>query len=469
MISNLDFRKKDIWGYFMLFLILFVSFYQMEQHLTTGHDWGGDFALYLNQAQAINQGELAALYHSNQFTVEKSDRLIGPYLYPMGYPLLLSPVIALIGLNFYWLKIYTSLFFYLGLILLYRLIKPHFKTLYPALLLISFLSFSEFFLFHGDQLLSDFPFFFFVILSLSYFKKDPTRLQQVLLAILILFTYLIRELGIMLLPALLVYQLSIYKPKEILKSYSISYLLFLVLLILSFILFPFGSKNHFSLLLAEISWNSFQENFTYYAELLEGFFRGLSKSDYLAYILLLLFLVGLFEAAKKLSHWITFLFFSVLVLMLWPYQQGMRFLFVCLPFILFFLLKPIERLPKWPRYLLLYPLTFYLFSIFFVNTQAQNQKNLALETNQIYQKETKALYEYVRENYNEEDTIVFFKPRVLSMLCEVKSIYLQPDSFMNSPYPTLITSPWYPPRKVDSNLFVTNFGPYGIFQKAKPN
>ena len=467
MNGSFDLKNKDFWGYLILFFLLLGSFYQMEQHTTTGHDWGGDFALYLNQAQALNQGELTDLFKNNQFTVEKSDRLIGPYLYAMGYPLLLSPVIALIGLNFYWLKIYTSLFFYLGLILLYRLIKPHFKSPFPPLLLISFLCFSEFFLFHGDHLLSDFPFFFFVMLSLSCFKKDPNRLEQVLLAFLIFFTYLIRELGIMLLPALLIYQLSFYKPIKLLKSYSFSYIAFFLIFLLSFLLFPFGSKNHFTHLVKEISWNSFIENFNYYAELLEAFFRGLSKSDYLPYLLLLLFLVGLVETAKKLSHWIAFLFFSVLVLMLWPYQQGMRFIFVCLPFILFFMLKPIERVPKWPKYLLSYPLIVYLFWTFFTNTQAQNQKNLALETNQIYQPDAKALYAYVKENYSEEDTLVFFKPRVLSMLCGVKSIYLQPDSFMNSPYPTLISSPWFPPRGVDSSLFVTSFGPYGIFQKPR--
>ena len=111
MRGYLNYKEKDFWGYLILFFLLAGSFYQMEKHLTTGHDWGGDFALYLNQAQALNQGELSALYQSNHFTVEKSDRLIGPYLYPMGYPLLLSPVIALIGLNFYWLKVYTSYFF----------------------------------------------------------------------------------------------------------------------------------------------------------------------------------------------------------------------------------------------------------------------------------------------------------------------------------------------------------------------
>ena len=74
--------------------------------------------------------------------------------------------------------------------------------------------------------------------------------------------------------------------------------------------------------------------------------------------------------------------------------------------------------------------------------------------------------QYIKENYSKEDTIIFFKPRVLRMFCGVKSIYLLPDSFMQSPYPTLITSPWFPPRGIDSSLFVTSFGPYGIFEKA---
>ena len=169
---------------------------------------------------------------------------------------------------------------------------------------------------------------------------------------------------------------------------------------------------------------------------------------------------------KALAHWSAFLLLSVLVLLIWPYQQGVRFLFVCLPFLFFFILVPIEQAPKWPKLILIYPFFALMAWSFLSETMAQNQKNLDLETNQIYQQDNLALYDYIKENYTKEDTIIFFKPRVLRMFCGVKSIYLLPDSFMQSPYPTLITSPWFPPRGIDSSLFVTSFGPYGIFEKA---
>lgn len=435
--------------------------------MSQGHDWGGDFALYLNQTQALLEGSLQELYKSNQFTVEKSDRLIGPYLYPMGYPLLLSPLMAALGMNFYALKVYTNLFFYLGLVLLFRLIKPHFKSLLPPLLLIACLAFSEYFLFHGDQLLSDFPFFFFVMLCLNLFKKKQSSKEQIVLGSLIFFTYLIRELGVMLLPALFIFQLKHHSLKELLKSKYQSYLSFVVLLLLSFLLFPFGSRNHLSLFVEQLSWESFSMNIDYYADLLETYLRGVTHYEYLPYLLAALFLAGIIYKLKKLPHWISFFLLSILVLLLWPYHQGVRFIFVSLPFLFFFILSPLESVPKWPRFLLVYPFFVFLSWGLLSETLAQNQKNLALETNQIYQAENIALYDYLNQHYTENDTIVFFKPRVLRMFCGVKSLYLQPDSFMQSPYPTLITSPWFPPRGIDSGLFVTNFGPYGIFQKTK--
>lgn len=464
----IPFLNNDWFAYLMVSILLIASAYQMEKHMSSGHDWGGDFALYLNQAQAIVDGNLNTLYKSNQFTVENSDRLIGPYLYPMGYPLLLSPFIAFFGINFYALKVFTNLFFYAGLLLLFKLIKPHFKSLFLPLLLISCLAFSEYFLFHGDQLLSDFPFFFFVILCLSLFKKQPNTQQQILLGFLIFFSYLIRELGIMLLPALFVFQLKHQSVKQILQSQYKSYLTFSLLWLLTLLLFPFGSKNHFLLFLEKLSWESFWKNVDYYTELLESYLRGVTHYDYLPYLLSGLFLIGLILNIKKNRHYVTFFLLSVVVLLLWPYHQGVRFIFVMLPFLFFFMFQPLEKVPKWPRFLLVYPYFAFLAWGFLSETMAQNEKNLALETNQIYQTDNLALYEYVKKNYTEEDTLVFFKPRVLRMFCGVKSLYLQPDSFMQSPYPTLITSPWFPPRGIDSSLFVTNFGPYGIFEKSRP-
>lgn len=55
-----------------------------------GHEWGDDFALYLNQAECWIHGGMDALQQSNRQCMENSDGLVGPYLYPQGFPLFLS-------------------------------------------------------------------------------------------------------------------------------------------------------------------------------------------------------------------------------------------------------------------------------------------------------------------------------------------------------------------------------------------
>jgi len=83
-----------------------------------GHNWGGDFALYIEQAIALSEGSLNELYEQNKFAMEHSQYALGPFLYPIGFPLILSPFIAVFGLDFMLLK-YVVFFFSLGSFVLF--------------------------------------------------------------------------------------------------------------------------------------------------------------------------------------------------------------------------------------------------------------------------------------------------------------------------------------------------------------
>ena len=97
---------------------------------------------------------------------------------------------------------------------------------------------------------------------------------------------------------------------------------------------------------------------------------------------------------------------------------------------------------------------------------ALNAQNLKLETNQIYQKENLELYEYVNDNFSEEDTIVFFKPRVLRMFCGVNSLYLESYKFSDSPYKYLITyKPWTDNDGLDSLIVMKDFSSFTVYTK----
>lgn len=71
-----------------------------------GHSWGDDFALYVNQARSLVDGDVARVLVDNSFMRDNSP---WPYftapVYPWGLPIMLAPAIALFGLNWMALKV----------------------------------------------------------------------------------------------------------------------------------------------------------------------------------------------------------------------------------------------------------------------------------------------------------------------------------------------------------------------------
>jgi len=72
--------------------------------ITEGHGWGDDFASYIMQAKSLLKGETLKFFNTNQFIVQQSPGTIGPTTYPWGTAILLSPVVAIFGLNIVALK-----------------------------------------------------------------------------------------------------------------------------------------------------------------------------------------------------------------------------------------------------------------------------------------------------------------------------------------------------------------------------
>ncbi len=58
-----------------------------------GHNWGGDYSLYIHQTKSINENRSHQLAIANKYVVENSSvHSFSPTLYPWGFPLLLTPI-----------------------------------------------------------------------------------------------------------------------------------------------------------------------------------------------------------------------------------------------------------------------------------------------------------------------------------------------------------------------------------------
>lgn len=71
----------------------------------SGHGWGDDFALYVHQAQALVKGDVGRVIADTRFMLDSSPtHTFSPPAYPWGLPLMLAPVVALLGLHWFALK-----------------------------------------------------------------------------------------------------------------------------------------------------------------------------------------------------------------------------------------------------------------------------------------------------------------------------------------------------------------------------
>lgn len=66
----------------------------------SGHWWGDDWALYIRQAQSLIDGNPGEVTADNRFTTESSlGAPFSPPLYPWGFPIVLVPFVAVVGVD----------------------------------------------------------------------------------------------------------------------------------------------------------------------------------------------------------------------------------------------------------------------------------------------------------------------------------------------------------------------------------
>ena len=406
------------WFYIISFLpILFINI---------ENNWGGDFAVYINQSIHFLNGNIQNLYEKQLLLsgYEKS----GPYLYPMGVPILLSPIIFLFGSSFIHLKIYGVFFWVGSLYYLKRYLEGFFpgnKSIFFTLLITQF-SFVYYQIM--DSVLSDIYFFFFFNLFLFLFSNLNKKKENLYLTGVVLFVLnIIRPTGIVIIilySFFLIY--NTFKKRRLIFLSPL--LIFLTLHLTYSYVFNFDfASNEFNSIKQNIGINSILSNIKSYTIMISEYFTGglfkivrdLSFKIVISVFLVLISSIHIFLYYKKVKRSlinnslpliiITICFLGFYILL--PMTNGIRFLFPILPLISFMLINSLSK-----RIVL----TLILIQVFTVTsaTVYYKSKNYTYKSNNI---ELTKTYEYINKNLT-NDTIVFTKARVLNLFTKSISV-----------------------------------------------
>jgi hypothetical protein len=147
-----------------------------------GHGSGDDFALYVNQARSLVQGDVGSTIGANRYAIDNSAwSTFSPYTYPWGLPLLLAPVLALTGgvnwstgVDYAPLKLVVSATLAVALMAYFVVLRRR-VPLIGALLLPVFFATNFWYVTHTDQVLSEFPFLMCLMLFLVWLDRVRER------------------------------------------------------------------------------------------------------------------------------------------------------------------------------------------------------------------------------------------------------------------------------------------------------
>ena len=449
------FKKKNIslceWiekinNKLFLVIIFLLSSVLPFLYIYDGHNWGGDFSCYIAQAQSIISGTMQEQVDANTFLVTNSAYMLGPGSYPWGFPLLLVPMIKIFGVNYIALKSVNIIFFAASIVVFYYILKSK-LSLAHARIGIFFLILNPYFLRNCDLVLSDIPFLFFSIISVYlidklYKSEENQLLYGILSGISCFCAYFVRTNGIVSFLTLLSLDLLLLllkiKPfrkiknkfgitKQKFTTHLLAYSGFVLGVILDKLIFPSGGTSY-EYYFSYLSAQSLYSNLRTYAISLLDFFS--IDTNYLLPFIFVLALLLIFGIIKKELFQepvaIIYIIGMLSLVVIFPANQGIRYLFPVLPWLVFLCLKSLHDfefniLGKKRLRNLYIPLKTSLIFIIFVAVALQigaYAKNAfsnyeSADTNRAYTTCAIEVYDYIKKNTDEDDLLSFFKPRVL--------------------------------------------------------
>ena len=435
--------------------------------LTNGHNWGDDFSLYIMQAKSSIEVNPLSSIVANRFTVENSSYTFGPIAAPWGFPVLLVPFYAIFGLNMIGLKLVGVISFLIFIILLWVGFRKYHSPVW-LFCLVCFFSLNPTMLSFTDQILTDLPFLLVSTASVLFIGRLVIEKRNlispiwdyILLGAIIAGAFFIRTNGILLLITLAITQFITLALKLrrgnfsncqyfrnllsdtgfLLKRLSINlipYVSFFCIALIWEMILPQGGASNLATL-KKISIDIIKIQFDYCIDLPVEFFTGVPHHYLFYFASIPIAIAGIIRRYRSDYHIVVYIILTFVLYTLWqwwPSFPGLRYLFPILPFYCSFVITGLEifqggktnieqKLRKW---VCLIPILI-VFTYFVTSSVGNAYVNMIHHRETIfgpYTVPSQDMFSFIRSNTEKESTIVFFKPRLMRMMTDRKSLMLR--------------------------------------------
>ena len=424
--------KKTIQHLLVLLLLIPLLFFNIKD----SHDWGDDFAQYIHQSQNllhnISQDQTGVVFNEGHF--------IGPVAYPVGFPLILAPVLKIVGYDLPVLNIYLSMFLLLSCFIGFLFLRRQF-SFQTSLITTLIIAYNPILLSLKTEILSDLPYVFFSSLGLLLITGKLNMWRHISIGVIIALSVHIRSVGYVL---LFIYLLSILfklidqknMEKEIVKPFVYGLTAFLAVYLFLKFKFPCNTNYPFPIEAGNL-WTHLNTQITYNLHNLFAFFKKYDGSpfNYLGLLgasaLLCFSIIGAIHSwrsnKKDLINYYVLTYILVIICVKFG-DAGFRFIIPVLFFLFAYsilgLSKTIDSMmmsKKWMPFVF-GALIFFSYKIELVEL-FRNEKNI---TEGPEKPDAKKLFEYINSNLTETDIIEFEKPRVIALYSKARSVAIKP-------------------------------------------
>lgn len=405
--------------------------------------WGGDYAGYLLEARNIADGKSLA---TSNYIYNPGYAELAPPAYPVGFPILLAPVYKIYGLDILeYTRLIGIIWWMIGAVM-FLLFKRYFSS-WVALGGALVFMYHPLFMFERNAVLSDYPFVVSLLLSVFFYTASDTERSLKNAGVVGFFAgyaWLIRSVGFVL-PVVIVGHFLLEKryrsiqTKDAKENQWWLYPGILMGVALGMQLLFHGvffklpeTGSYFDQINPANLTSYFKDNIATYTKTLLNYFQ-LNEDLWYIYrykstdmavafggaIGLGLMVQGFMLIEKTHERlFIGWLVVYGLVILFWPSFQGLRFLLPMLPFLVYFILKAIDRQQftgKWKNRIKWWILPALLFGEYnridqhiFVNSQVDEIGSPEWKDNQ-------AAYRYCRDSLPSNVIFSFHHPLIFAL------------------------------------------------------